>query len=126
FALQLQLEAKLFELFTWPEGDYQFNPRAEAPPAQVAIELTPARILFEGVRRHYDEARVRKSLGRDVEHATVRLSDDPLDRFQDMGLESEEARVYGLIDGRRTVGELLAMTALPAEDALKLIYAVRC
>ncbi len=126
FALQLQLETKLFDLFTWPEGEYQFNPRAEAPAAQVAIELTPARILFEGVRRHYDEERVRRSLGRDVERATVRLSDDPLDRFQDMGLDSEEARIFARIDGRRTVGELLAQTSLATGDALKLLYAMRC
>jgi DNA-binding response OmpR family regulator len=126
FALQLQLELKLFDLFTWPEGEYQFNPRAEAPPAQVAIELTPARILFDGIRQHYDEARVKKSLGREIERATVRLSDDPLDRFQHMGLENDEAHLYSLIDGRRTVGELLATTSLRPEDAWRLIFALRC
>jgi CheY-like chemotaxis protein len=126
YALQLQLEAKLFDCFTWPEGEYQFNPRAEAPTAQVAIELTPARVLFEGIRRHYDEARVRKALGRDLERVTVKLADDPLDRFQDMGLDGDEARLYGLIDGRRTVGELLQATRLEPEEVLRLLYALRC
>ena len=126
YALQLQLETKLFDLFTWPEGDYQFNPRAEAPSAQVAIELTPARILFEGIRRHYDGARLHKALGAGIERATVKLSDDPLERFQDMGLEGDEARLYGLIDGRRSVGELMTATRIGADDTLRLLYALRC
>jgi len=126
FALQLQLEQKLFDLFTWPEGDYQFNPRADPPAAQVAIEMTLARILFEGVRRHYEEDRLRRALGKDVERCTVKLAEDPLDRFQEMGLEGSEALLYGRIDGFGTVQELIEESGLAPVDALKLLYALRC
>ena len=42
YALQLQVEQKLFELFSWSEGQYRFNPRGEMPAMQVALEMTPA------------------------------------------------------------------------------------
>ncbi len=125
YALQLQVEQKLFDVFGWTEGEYRFNPRASMPAMQIALELTPAKTLLEGVRRTYDDARTRRGLG-DVEGHSVALTDDPMDRFQDMGLDPEEAQLYALIDGRRTVRELLEFGALPPDDARKLLYALRC
>ncbi|HUJ25738.1 MAG TPA: DnaJ domain-containing protein, partial [Myxococcales bacterium] len=125
YALQLQLEQKLFELFSWREGQYRFNPRGEMPAMQVALELTPAKILLEGIKRSYDHDRVKKALG-PIEDSVARLTDDPLDRFQEMGLDPEEAQFYALVDGKRTVNDLLRFGALPPEDGRKLLYALRC
>ena len=125
YALQLQVEQKLFDVFSWTTGEYRFNPRAAMPAMQIALELTPAKTLLEGVKRCYDEERARRALG-DVDGCSVTLTDDPMDRFQDMSLDPEEAQLYALIDGRRTVRELLDSGALPADDARKLLYALRC
>src|SRR5207245_687431 len=38
----------------------------------------------------------------------------------------EEAQLYALIDGKRTMRELLDFGALPLDDARKLLYALRC
>ena len=125
YALQLQVEQKLFDVFSWTEGEYRFNPRANMPEMQIALELTTAKMLLEGIKRTYDAARVRKGLG-DIDKLSAVLTDDPMDRFQDMGLDPEEAQLYALIDGRRTVKELIDFGALPEEDARKLLYALRC
>ncbi len=128
YALQLQLEQKLFDLFCWDDGEYRFNPQAPMPEAQIALEMTPARVLLEGVKRTYDGERVRAALG-EVASCRVQFTDDPLDRFQDMGLEEDEAQLYGLIDGKRTVGDLLAVAALgrlSMDDGRRLLYALRC
>jgi DNA-binding response OmpR family regulator/tetratricopeptide (TPR) repeat protein len=126
YALQLQVEQKTYDLFSWPEGEYRFNPRAEMPAMQVALELTPAKILLEGIKRSYSDERTQRALGAGIEACAVRFTDDPMNRFQDMGLEAEEAQFYALVDGRRTVAELLAFGALPAETGRKLLYALRC
>jgi len=126
YALQLQIEQKIYDLFSWPEGEYRFNPRAEMPAMQVALELTPARILFEGIKRSYDDARVQRALGAGIEACAARFTDDPMNRFQDMGLEAEEAQFYALVDGRRAVAGLLSLASLPPESGRKLLYALRC
>jgi DNA-binding response OmpR family regulator len=125
YALQLQIEQKLFDIFAWTEGEYRFNPRASMPTLQTALDLTPAKTLLEGIKRSYDDERVRRALG-PVESQSVQLTDDPLDRFQDMGLDPEEAQLYALIDGKRTVKELLEFGALPLPDGRKLLLALRC
>ena len=128
YALQLQLEQKLFDIFTWTEGDYRFNPHAQMPAAQIALEMTPAHVLLEGIRRSCEDDGIRAALG-DVDQASVQLTDNPMDRFQDMGLETQEARFYALIDGRRTTAELLtqgALQGLSPEDGRRILYALRC
>ncbi|MGZ6143720.1 MAG: DUF4388 domain-containing protein, partial [Myxococcales bacterium] len=125
YALQLQVEQKLFDVFGWTDGEYRFNPRAAMPAMQIALELTPAKILLEGIKRTYDDERAKKGLG-PVEGFAVLLTDDPMDRFQDMGLDPEEAQLYALIDGKHTVRELIDFGALPPDDARKLVYALRC
>ena len=128
YALQLQLEQKLFDIFTWSEGDYRFNPHAQMPEAQIALEMTPAHVLLEGLKRAWEDDRVKAALG-DVEHLSAQLTDNPLDSFQDMGLEAHEAQFYALIDGRRTAGELLTqgeLQGLPAGDGRRILYALRC
>src|SRR6185295_13893000 len=54
-ALNLQQRAKVFEIFTWSEGDYQFTSLNNLPPETVNLEMTAAEIIYEGVRRAYDE-----------------------------------------------------------------------
>ncbi|MFN2548393.1 MAG: DUF4388 domain-containing protein, partial [Myxococcales bacterium] len=125
YALQLQVEQKLFDVFSWTEGEYRFNPRASMPAMQIALELTPAKVLLEGMKRAYDDDRVKKGLG-NVETMSALLTDDPMDRFQDMGLDPEEAQVYAVIDGKKTIRELLESGALPRDDARRLVYALRC
>jgi len=129
YALQLQQETKLYDLFAWPSGEYNFNPRAEAPPSQVALEGTSARILFEGIQRTYEEGRAARELGEiaQIGSMRIRLSDEPLDRFQEMGLEADHARFYSLIDGRRMIKDLLAPGGLlPLDEGQKLLYALKC
>ncbi len=124
-ALQQQLETKLFDIFGWTEGEYQFNPKAAVPSPVTTLDMTLARILYEGVRRAYDEDRIRAALG-DSLSKTVVLAEDPLDRFQEMHLETPEERFYAAIDGRRSVNDLVALTFLPPLEALRLVYALKC
>src|SRR5205823_4835562 len=78
-----------------------------------------------GIKRAYDDGRVVKGLG-NVESMAALLTDDPMDRFQDMGLDPEESLFYAQMDGKRTAADLLRSAPLPQDDARKLLYALRC
>lgn len=125
YALSLQLQEKLYDIFGWMSGEYQFNPKAEIPAETSTIDLAPAQAIYEGIRRGYDDARVRTAMGK-VEALYAHPAEDPLLRFQEIGLDDEEQSLISAIDGRKTVGTLLALGLLPPADALKLLYAMRC
>jgi DNA-binding response OmpR family regulator/DnaJ-domain-containing protein 1 len=123
YALDLQLRLKLMDVFSWLTGEWQFNAAAQPPPDTVRLELSPAAIIHEGVRRGFDQARIRARLG-DVSHRFVWPTEDPLFAGQDMGLGDEELQLLQAMDGTRTMGELRELALLPPLDTDRLLYAL--
>ena len=123
YALDLQLRLKLMDVFSWMSGEWQFNATAQPPPDTVRLELSPAAIIHEGVRRGFDESRLRTRLG-DVSEQVVWPTEDPLFAGQDMGLGEEELQMLARMDGSRTVAELRSLALLPPLDTDRLLYAL--
>jgi hypothetical protein len=60
YALEVQLENKLFDAFSWSRGDYRFNASAELVETGVHIEWKGAILVVEGIRRAFDDKRLRQ------------------------------------------------------------------
>ncbi len=112
YALDLQLRLKLMDVFSWMTGEWQFNTTAQPPADTVRLELSPAAIIHEGVRRGFDEARLRARLG-DVSEQVVWPTEDPLFAGQDMGLGEEELQLLAR-HGRQPDGGRAACFGPPA------------
>ncbi|HTS82742.1 MAG TPA: response regulator [Myxococcaceae bacterium] len=123
YALELQLRLKLLEVFGWKKGEFQFNPRAQPPAETVRLQMSTAAIVYEGVKRSYDQARLREALG-DVASRYVHPSEDPLFAAQDMSLGEEESGLLALMDGTRTVRELRRRGPLSPLDTDRFLYAL--
>ncbi|MFZ9888132.1 MAG: DUF4388 domain-containing protein [Myxococcota bacterium] len=121
--LQLQLEQKLFDIFRWTEGEYQFNPRLEVPPQAVHLDMSIATIIYEGVRRGFSLALLRDLLA-PFAQSYLAVHPDPLHRFQDISLEADERKVVALVDGRRTLHEILERCELSEIHSRQLLYAL--
>jgi CheY-like chemotaxis protein len=122
FALELQLQTKLLELFDWEDGEFQYNPAGAAPPTTVSLDATTAAIIKEGVGR-YSPGRLQRLLGGLLEHYVV-PHPDPLFRFQDMDLSPSEERFVGRLEGRLSLRQLLDL-GLEEDRVLRLVYALR-
>ncbi len=123
FALQLQLEQKLFDIFAWPDGDYQFNAKIEIPPQTVHLDMSLATIVYEGVRRRFSEGLLDDLLEPFLE-AYVGPHPDPGYRYQDLSLEADERQLLALVDGRRTMHEVIEKSGLSRLHAKQLVYAL--
>lgn len=123
YALQLQLETKLFDIFAWPDGEYQFNPRIDIPPQAVHLDMSLATIVYEGVRRGF-RAKQLEDLLAPFAQSYLAVHPDPLHRFQDIALEADERKTVALVDGRRTMEQIIERSGLGAEHARQLLYAL--
>lgn len=123
FGLQLQLEQKLFDVFSWPDGDYQFNTKVEIPAQAVQLDMSLASVVYEGVRRKFTDAQVRDLLEPFLD-LYLGVHPEPSHRFQDLPLEADERTLVALIDGRRTMSEVVERSGLPTAVAHKLVYAL--
>lgn len=125
YALNLQMRAKLFDVFSWKSGDYAFDRRATVPPEVVNLEMTCAQMIYEGIRRGYDADRLAAALGQ-VADRYVNASPDPLYALQEVALGEEEHELLALCDGRRQVSALRKAGILSPLDTDRLLYAMKC
>jgi DNA-binding response OmpR family regulator/tetratricopeptide (TPR) repeat protein len=123
-ALIDQLEAKLLEVFAWPDGKFLFKPGA-APAAQAAarLERSPAALILEGIRRHYDPARQAAVLDRYAGRFIV-LAADPMLRLQEITDEPAELAFIGALDGTRLLESILEEAPIPQAKARLLLVAL--
>ncbi|HEY5090704.1 MAG TPA: DUF4388 domain-containing protein [Polyangia bacterium] len=122
-ALVEQLEAKLFEIFDWPDGKFLFKAGDSAPGGASRLERPPAALILEGIRRHYDEARQKATLDRHADQYFA-LSADPLLRLQEITSNPTELAFIRSIDGTRRLEEILARAEIPREQARLLLVAL--
>ena len=125
YALNLQLRVKLFEVFSWEYGEYRFDPGIAPPAETVNLEISTAAVIYEGVRRSFDAARLRNALG-ECEPLQVERTLPSTSPLLDAGLGEEEQQLLQAIDGTKTVADLRALELLTPLDTDRLIYAMKC
>jgi len=123
FGLQLQLEQKLFDIFGWPDGDYQFNAKVDVPTQSVHLDMSLASIVYEGIRRKVTDEAVTDVL-EPFYDLYLGVHPEPSQRFQDLPLEADERTLVALVDGRRTMREIVDKSGMDKRSAKKLVYAL--
>jgi DNA-binding response OmpR family regulator/curved DNA-binding protein CbpA len=124
-ALVEQVEAKLFEIFSWPDGKFMFK-ESEQPLAGDASALRPERppaaLILEGIRRHYDDARQRAVLDAFAGQA-VTLTSDPQLRLQDITTDPTDlAFIHGI--GTERLDAVVQHAPIPRDRARLLLVAL--
>ena len=114
-ALVEQVEAKLFEVFSWSDGKFMFKAGRHAPAEHRRLERSPAATILEGIRLHYDEARQQAALEK-YAHQYVGLTSDPLLRLQDMTSDPVELAFIQSIDGTRQLEVILERAEISARQ----------
>jgi tetratricopeptide (TPR) repeat protein len=111
YGLEAQLRAKLFDIFSWEDGRYQF--KHDPPNLQFGIKLdtTPEGVIIEAIQDQYDEARAIAAL--QVHHGKYpTLRRDEIELSQ-LGLLPEEQFHVERLDGSRTTEAIAAETLDP-------------
>jgi tetratricopeptide (TPR) repeat protein/ActR/RegA family two-component response regulator len=122
-ALVAQMEHKLFEVFAWRGGSFSFNEGKPPPGEAVRLERTPAAIILEGIRRHYDADRRDAVLASFAGHYFA-PSGDPLRRLQDMTADPAERRFIESLDGSKRLEAVIASSPIAPEEARLLLVAM--
>jgi CheY-like chemotaxis protein len=124
-ALGLQLQTKLFGPFSWRAGEYRFNSSLSLPGApELALPWQGPAIVVEGIRRSFDETRLRERM---VPVLQVPVDYRPDERVQDLsglGLTVHEVHALRSVIFPSTTGELVERLPLPPVDALRVLYSL--
>ena len=122
FALELQLETKLFETFTWDDGEYRFTAAIDLVKTPDALPWTGPALVVEGLRRTLSEFRLTRLLA-PLANRKLTSGAESVEAVASAFNEREQQAIAAL-RLPRTAGEILRTVGLPTADGQRLLYAL--
>ncbi len=116
------VEEIVFSTFAWDTGEYKFQASAGVLDPDVALTLSTAVIIVEGIRRLPESEVFRERLG--AGHRIPILATDPMSRYQYLPLAPQEAYLLSRVDGILDVDSLLKITGTSRAAMAKILYAL--
>ena len=121
-AVAEQYAERILALFSWHEAAIEFTPRP-VPAEEIAIQLPTERLLMEGLRRHYDEARLEACLA--DPNRVLSLLPGAEARLPSLVLTPLEHDTFIFVDGKRTLAQVAEVAPVRLE-ALRILYGGVC
>jgi hypothetical protein len=97
------LEA-VYQLFTWPAGDFRFEPNQLPPEERITVPLSLENVILEGNRRQQEWERLRDEIP-DLE-VPLRFAERPKTNLRNISLTREEWQVISFINSRNTIKQI--------------------
>ncbi len=116
--LRLKAEETIYSLFLWNDAEFEFVEGELSPSEQVLISMAVEGILLEGVRR-YDTARRIRDL---LPHNRLVLAHTDRPLTPDIAGKPFPRRLYDLIDGRRTIAEVILEAHASEFNVIQVLF----
>lgn len=120
-ALARQSSELIYEILRWPKGKFEFRRESLPSLAESArLALPVASVVMEGFRRVDEWRLVEAGLGAFdsvLQTDPVAVEQGGVDR-----LPKPEQRLLEMVDGERTVREIVAQSHMSSFDACKILY----
>lgn len=117
--ISIQIEEAVYHLFAWTQGSFTFKPDEMPEEGLFRVSINPDALLMEGARRVDEWSLIEKKVpSMDLIFALQR---DPLAE-EGVELTDDQRRVIGLLDGERSVDELVEESGLVEFDTAKALY----
>jgi tetratricopeptide (TPR) repeat protein len=119
--IQLQIEEAVYHLFTWNQGSFHFDPDQKPDEDGLfLVNINAESLLMEGARRVDEWSLIEKKIPSfDV---VFQLDRDPDESDEDVELSAHQRKILPLIDGVRTVEEIMNEGGLVEFDTGKALY----
>ena len=116
------VEEIVFSTFGWETGEFRFQSSSGVLDPDVAVTLSTAAILVEGIRRLPENDVFLQRLG-ELQAIPI-LASDPMSRYQYLPLTPQEAYLLSRIDGVLDLESLLKIGGASRGATAKTLYAL--
>lgn len=117
--LQQSLARKLFDLFTWREGEITFEAGAFTTPA--ALKVKVARLVLTGVERFVPQETIDSAIARHA-GALFARHPDAAARAEELRPSEREKALLAALDPPRRIEEILAILPVPLDDLVRELW----
>jgi hypothetical protein len=115
-AIRKQVEELIFSLMSWDRGSFKFYEDQFPTEEEITINLSVENVILEGLRRLDEMNRVKDCL---PDASTVyALAPAESGQIRNVSLRPEEWNVLALVDGRRSIDDILIASPLGSMETL--------
>lgn len=118
--LKLQIEEIVYNLFSWQEGDFVFHEGQQPKNAPFLIEMSTMNVIMEGTRRIDEWIEIQKVLPPD--DVILQIMKNPKSNKEELTISLDEFKLLALIDGDRTVQELVNVSPMGEFVTSRALY----
>jgi tetratricopeptide (TPR) repeat protein len=120
WSVKYQVKEIIYSLFPLDSPEYNFL-EGEIPANEViTLKMSMGNLIYEGVRRVSNLNKMKNELP-DMD-AILQLSTDPASLFQDIEFSARDKTMLSMIDGKKTIKELLESLSSGSFEALRTLY----
>ncbi len=117
--IRMQIEEAIYHLFTWSRGNFFFEVDEKPDPADVMISINPESLLLEAARRVDEWSLIEKKIPSfdllfEVDHSRLDSAS--------VALTSEQEDLIPLLDGTRTLSEIVDRTGYTEFEVGKALF----
>jgi curved DNA-binding protein CbpA len=118
-----QVREIIYSLFEVEYAEYEFD-EGQLPKREViTLQMSMGDLIYEGMKRINNVVRIKREMP-DM-NAVLRLREDPENILQDIALGHRDQAMLTLIDGKKTVKELVDTAPNGTFEAMKILYVLR-
>lgn len=118
-SLRSHLLEVVYTIFTWEDGNFEFEQHLEPPPGCIAVPISLENIILEGRRRREEMTELQTELpSLDV---TLRFSEGPGANLRNINLSVDEWRVISFINPRNTVAQIAQYNSMSEFQVRKIV-----
>lgn len=119
--LQEHIFDKVLSVFSWDYGQYRFRPGRFDLDQNIAVQIEPLRLIYQGVRRFYPLTRL-EGFFNDYKNRRLLIKADGQAHAAASGLLPSEMKFTTLINGKRSVGQIVARSNLSLTETFQVLY----
>ena len=123
-AVKHQVEEIILSIFQWEDGEFVFLEGPFISDKIVTLKLSTANLIYEGAKRIKNLPFIESVMPSMDE--VLNYSSDTMNLFQDINLDKTDKDILFLVDGKRSIRDLISLSPSDRFQTLKTLYALIC
>lgn len=113
----------VYHLFTWPAGDFRFEPNELPPDERITVPLSLENVILEGNRRQQEWEKLNDEIP-DLD-VSLRFAERPSANLRNISLTREEWQVISFINARNTIRQIGEYLMLDEFQVRRVVYGLK-
>jgi tetratricopeptide (TPR) repeat protein len=120
WGVKYQVREIIYSLFLLETAGYEFIDGVIPSHEVITLKMSIGNLIYEGIKRIDNWTRIKNEMP--ATDIVLKLSSDPASIYQDVELSQQDRKMLSLVDGRKTIKEIIDNAWMGSFEAMKTLY----